>query len=91
MTTKEAVSATPFRIKLFGLFRETAGSKELEVTLVLGHTTVADLKKCVHYSYPALSSLNMPFLVAVNRKVADDSKIVKPEDEIALLPLISGG
>ncbi len=91
MTSKEEVAATTYKIKLFGFFREVVGSRELSVILGYGQTTVADLKKSLRDCYPALSSLNMPFIVAVNRKVAADSTSVQPSDEIALLPMISGG
>ncbi len=91
MTTKEEASEAAFKIKLFGIFREAAGGEEVAVTLHCRHATVADLKKSLSDCYPALSSLNMPFIVAVNRKVAADSTMVQPNDEIALLPMISGG
>ncbi|MDR0372530.1 MAG: MoaD/ThiS family protein [Nitrososphaerota archaeon] len=79
------------RIKLFGIFRETAGSKEVTLILDGADITVGSLKQCLFDSYPALRSLNAPFVVAVNRKVVGDVVRVTPADEVALLPLVSGG
>jgi molybdopterin converting factor small subunit len=80
-----------FKVKMFGLFREAAGKKEVTLSFDSGHITVADLKKRLLDSYPALASTNTSTLIAVNRKVAADSATVLPDDEIALLPMISGG
>jgi molybdopterin converting factor subunit 1 len=79
------------RIKLFGLFREATGNKEAALSLDIGYTTVGDLKRRLCESYPDLASLNTPFVVAVNRKVASDAAKVTPDDEVAILPLVSGG
>ena len=87
----EKNSLVTFRIKLFGLFREVAGNKEVALFLDGGHTTVGDLKRRLHESCPKFASVTGPFIVAVNRKVASDSTTVTSDDEIAILPLVSGG
>jgi len=80
-----------FRVKLFGYFREIAGNKEVTVPVDREQTTVADLKLTLTSVYPNLASAKTPYIVAVNRKVAQDSAPVSPTDEIAVLPLVSGG
>jgi molybdopterin converting factor subunit 1 len=91
MTSMEKNSPVTLRIKLFGLFREAAENKEVALSLDGAHTTVGDLKRSLRESYPKLASINDPFIVAVNRKVASDSTTVTLDDEVAILPLVSGG
>ncbi len=79
------------RVKLFGLLREAMGINE--VTLILDDTyiTVEGLKRDLLICYPVLASLTAPFVVAVNRKVADNNTKIAHCDEVALLPFVSGG
>jgi molybdopterin converting factor small subunit len=52
---------------------------------------VAELKSSLFAAYPALASDAAYLVVAVNMKVADDTATVISTDELALLPLVSGG
>jgi molybdopterin converting factor subunit 1 len=79
------------KVKLFGSTRESVGQKEVEVTLHSEPSTVADLKGSLYSAYPALASGASYLVVAVNRKAADDSTKITATDELALLPLVSGG
>jgi molybdopterin converting factor subunit 1 len=79
------------KVKLFGSTRESAGQKEIEVNLSSEPSTVAELKSSLYTAYPALASGASYLVVAVNRKVADDSIKITASDELALLPLVSGG
>jgi molybdopterin converting factor subunit 1 len=79
------------KVKLFGSTRESVGQKEVEVNLNNEPSTVAELKSSLYATYPALASGVGYLVVAVNRKAADDSKKVISTDELALLPLVSGG
>jgi molybdopterin converting factor small subunit len=54
-------------------------------------TTVRDLRKAILELYPPLFSTKIPFAVAVNHKVVDDTTALNYLDEVALLPPISGG
>ncbi len=80
-----------FRVKLFGLIREAAANKEVHVSIEGDCITVGDLKRQLQVSFPSLASANAGFVVAVNRKVANDTTTVTVSDEIAVLPLVSGG
>jgi len=80
-----------FKIKLFGSTREAVGQKEAEVTFNHEPITVTELKSTLYTVYPALVSGAGYLVVAVNRKVADDTATVTSTDELALLPLVSGG
>lgn len=78
-------------VKLFGLLREVVGNKEVTLILNGSDITVDGLKRDLFVSYPDLSSLKAQFVVAVNRKIVDDTVKVMPSDEVALLPFVSGG
>jgi len=79
------------RIKLFGLLREAVGNSEVALILDGSNITVDDLKRGLLEGYPNLASLNVSFVVAVNRKVVDDTVEITLSDEVALLPFVSGG
>ena len=79
------------KVKLFGSTRESVGQKEVEVSLDSGASTVAELKRNLYAAFPALASGASYLVVAVNRKAADDSTKIAASDELALLPLVSGG
>ncbi len=49
------------------------------------------MKKIVFETFPILKKLNVPFLVAVNHKIAKDSVVIGTKDEVALIPPVSGG
>ena len=91
MTVKEKSSPVTFKIKLFGSLREAAGNKEVALSLDGESITVSDLKRNLNESYPKFASSKANIIVTVNRKVAADSTAIMPSDEIALLPLVSGG
>jgi molybdopterin synthase catalytic subunit len=72
-------------VKLFAGLRERAGADEVGVTLPDG-ARVAD----------ALSQLagltdGVPVVMAVNQEFADESVVLHPGDELALIPPVSGG
>jgi len=79
------------KVKMFGVTRESVGQKEIEVNLSSEPSTVAELKSSLFVAYPALTSGASYLVVAVNRKAADDSTKITASDELALLPLVSGG
>lgn len=79
------------KVKLFGSTRESVGQKEVEVNLRSEIPTVAELKSSLYSAYPVLASGASYLVVAVNRKAADDSTTITASDELALLPLVSGG
>jgi len=79
------------RVKLFGLLREAVGINEVTLILADECITVEGLKRDLLVCYPVLAYLNVPFVVAVNRKVADNTAKITSCDEVALLPFVSGG
>ena len=88
--TKEELDLLSVRVKLFASSREIIGKNEIILRLK-NRTTVGDLRRMILEMYPALSSKKIPFVIAVNHKVIDDSTIVGHLDEVAILPPVSGG
>lgn len=75
-------------ILLFGITKSIVGAKYLTVEQPLGN--VADLKSYLENKYPAFGELNA-LAVAVNNQYAEDITSLNPNDEIALIPPVSGG
>ena len=75
-------------IKAFGITKDILGGKE--TVIELKGDTVEDLKKELYGRYPQLSGLRSLY-IAVNNDYADDKKQLSSNDEIALIPPVSGG
>jgi len=88
--TREELDLLSVRVKLFASSREIIGKNEIILRLK-NETTVGDLRRMILEMHPALSSKKIPFVIAVNHKVADDSTILGHLDEVAILPPVSGG
>lgn len=77
-------------IRLFARARDLAGSDVLNVKLAEG-ATIAELRRRLAADYPALASLLQRSALAVANDFADDSRILSANDEVAVLPPVSGG
>lgn len=76
-------------VLLFGITRDLTG--QTSVSLPLEPTTrVADLLHQLHQQYPALSGVRS-LLVAVNGEYAEAEQVLTNNDEIAIIPPVSGG
>lgn len=75
-------------ILLFGITKSIVGANDLTIDQPLGN--VADLKSYLKNKYPAFGELNA-LAVAVNNQYAEDITSLNPNDEIALIPPVSGG
>lgn len=75
------------RVYSYGIVRDIAGkSFDMEVP----GKTVAALRKALIDTYPALANLPS-LLVAVNQNYASDDQPIGPDDEVVLIPPVSGG
>ena len=83
-------AATQIRVhvRLFASYREAAGTNRLEVT-VDGGATVADLLATLEPTIATLKSARG--LVAVNQTYVQPDHVLSDEDEVALIPPVSGG
>jgi molybdopterin converting factor small subunit len=93
----------PLKVKLFAIAREVAGGKrEIELEFERKSVRITDIKERILQVYPQLKCI--PFVLAVNYKIVaekqprdrvDTSNMydseITAQDEIALLPPISGG
>jgi len=77
-------------IKLFASLRQAMDSDEIKIDIV-NEITVYQMKRIIFESFPNLKKSNIPFFVAVNHNYATDSVVVGTNDEIALIPPVSGG
>ena len=77
------------RLLLFGITKDIVGESPKVYDLLKGETA-GDLIDQLIRDYPALKDLNS-LAIAVNSKYASKNTLVKPSDEIALIPPVSGG
>ena len=75
------------KVKLFGITRGIVGGPRLEVDDI---ATVGELKEHMMSNYPRIKKLNS-LMVAVNSEYAQDDLALQSNDEIALIPPVSGG
>lgn len=76
-------------ILLFGITKDLVGKQKLKMKLNKP-TTVADFKKQLFDTYPELISMDS-IAIAVNSEYAFDDFLISQNDEIALIPPVSGG
>lgn len=78
------------KVKLFAILRERVGESEITITIPAG-ITVDQLNSEILKKYPKLKSFSNKFVTSVNCKVTSGETIITSNDEIALLPPVSGG
>lgn len=76
-------------IMAFGIAKEIFGSASV-VMEVRDGCSVQTLKQDLQGKYPGLAQLSS-FLIAVNNQYATGEQQLAPEDEIAVIPPVSGG
>jgi molybdopterin synthase catalytic subunit len=77
-------------VLLFAGLRELARSDRLVVVLDDG-ATVADLRREIARTHPAIASRLGPCRIAVAHEFVGDDRVIAPGEEIALVPPVSGG
>ena len=77
-----------YKIRAFGITRDLLGGKDTFIEI--RGTTVGDLRQELNERFPELLGLKSLF-IAVNSDYAEDDVELKPTDEIALIPPVSGG
>ncbi len=76
-------------ILAFGIAKEIIGSA-LTTTELTDGLSVCDLQTDLEEQYPKLKQLTS-FMIAVNGAYAEPDTVIKPGDEVALIPPVSGG
>ncbi|MGD9737586.1 MAG: molybdenum cofactor biosynthesis protein MoaE [Solirubrobacterales bacterium] len=79
------------RVRLFAILRERAGRDTVEVELPEGATVADALGELGRLPGLEEPIARMPVRMAVNREYADAGTRLTAEDELALIPPISGG
>ncbi len=79
-------------VRLFAGFRERAKKEKLEID-VTNETTLNDVITTLKDEIPELKEFldSGTAVIALNQEVVSLETLVKPEDEIALFPPVSGG
>ena len=78
-------------VRLFAMLRERAGSDRIELSLPSG-ASVADALAVLASREPLGELLaRLPVRMAVNRDYATSETVLHPQDELALIPPLSGG
>jgi molybdopterin converting factor subunit 1 len=73
----------------FGIAKDIFGGSSVEVELPENGST-QNLKQSLEELYPRLKHL-ASYMVAVNNEYAQDEGILTEQDEIAIIPPVSGG
>lgn len=76
------------KVLAFGIAKDIFGSPSIEVELQDNHTS--GLKQLLEQKYPRLRHL-ASYMVAVNNEYAEDDTNISENDEIAIIPPVSGG
>jgi molybdopterin converting factor small subunit len=77
-------------VRLFARARDLAGSDCVTVDLPAG-STVADLRRRLGEVHAGLNNLLKHSAIALNNEYAGDSQPLPLDEEVALLPPVSGG
>ena len=75
-------------VKLFGIAKEIVGSSTINIEQDL--STVEDLLSYLKSEYPRFKDLTS-LLVAINDEYANTSTIINSNDQVAIIPPVSGG
>ena len=76
-------------ILTFGVARDIVGHDHCELVVPPG-TTVGELKTLIRAAYPGFERV-ADFAIARNAAYARPEEVVGPEDEVVILPPVSGG
>ena len=76
-------------VHLFGIAKDIVGDKTLLIE-VPANATVLELKEKIQKLFPEFSDLNS-LAIARNSEYAIDTDVINNQDELALIPPVSGG
>ncbi|MEI8195309.1 MAG: MoaD/ThiS family protein [Phycisphaerae bacterium] len=78
-------------VKIFGPLAAAAGDRELVVQTDQNQLTCTQLRALLTRQIPQISALLPACRFAINHAYAEESQVIRPEDEVALIGLVSGG
>jgi MoaD family protein len=77
-------------VQFYAQLRDLIGARELEVELAEG-ATVRDLLEKIYAQQPALRSHDKSILIGAGVEFVDRNYVLKPDEEIAIMPPVQGG
>lgn len=77
------------KVLAFGIAKQIVGQAE-SVFEIPEPATIADLKQEILAQFPDFEKL-VSLRVAINAEYAADDTLLKPQDEVVLIPPVSGG
>ncbi len=77
-------------IRLFATLKDRVGAPQATLDLPEG-ATVQDMLTTLTTAYPTVEASLPSVLISVNHEYAERTQVLRPEDEIALFPPVSGG
>ena len=78
------------KLMSFGIARDILGEKETLFEVGGPKVTIGDLKQGLLSKFPAFEDLKY-FTMAVNQEYREDDFMVNENDEIVIIPPVSGG
>ena len=87
---KEELVKQSLSIKLFASLRQAMNSDEIKIDID-NEIKVLQMKEIIFETFPNLKKSNIPFFVAVNHRYVTDFDVITTNDEVALIPPVSGG
>ena len=77
-------------MKLFASYKEKAGTSDVQIELPTG-ATVREATQEVLRLYPSVTQDTSRLMVAVNEEFQQHDFVLSDDDEVALIPPVSGG
>jgi sulfur-carrier protein len=90
MVQEDSNSQIQVKVKLFAVYQEAFGTPELELTLLSG-TTVDQLLASLIEQQPQLTKWRDVTRFGVNLQFVESDTVLQDEDEVVLIPPVSGG
>src|SRR5215510_12855225 len=78
-------------VRLFAVLKERAGTERAEIEIAGDSATLTELRDAIGQKFPAIAAILPRVRVAVNEEFATEGDRVKANDDIALIPPVSGG
>ena len=78
------------KVKFFAAARDMTGTEEITIT-VPDHSTSSDLLAILFTGYPRLAQLKDYLRIAVNWEYVSLAHPLADDDEVAVIPPVSGG
>jgi molybdopterin converting factor small subunit len=78
------------RVQFFSHLRDLASTSELEVELPEG-TKIEDLLQKLYLEKPALAAVDKTILTAAGLEFVEREYLLKPGEEVSIMPPVQGG